>query len=130
MRILVTGSRDWDQRETIISAISAAYLEDWDDAPEDVSMTLVHGACPTGADAIADEFASLGADVAPNHWTVERHPADWETHGKRAGFLRNKEMVDLGADICLAFIKNHSKGATMTLDLAKKAGIPTRVYRA
>lgn len=62
-------------------------------------------------------------------WTIELHPADWDKHGKRAGFLRNKEMVDLGADAVLAFIRNNSKGATMTLDLARKAGLPTTVWR-
>lgn len=49
--------------------------------------TLVSGHCPTGADRIAENIAR-GWD-----WTVELHAADWNRHGKRAGFLRNAEMV-------------------------------------
>ena len=114
VRILVTGSRDWDDKTVIFDALSDVI----DDTPME-QVTLVSGACPTGADAIAEwEFEYAGGNI-------ERHPADWEAHGKRAGFLRNKEMVDLGADICLAFIKNGSKGASMTADLAEQAGIPT-----
>lgn len=117
MRILVTGSRDWDDRDLLWQTLSAA--------AEDVGNVLVSGACPKGADRMAEEWAECQPD-----FTVERHPADWDRHGKRAGFIRNDEMVQLGADLCLAFIKNESKGATMTARLAEAAGIPTRRFLA
>jgi hypothetical protein len=111
-RLLVTGSRDWDDEIAIMTEISNIAIP-----PE--AWVLVSGACPTGADAIAEAFAEgLGM-------TVERHPADWRQYGKRAGFVRNAEMVNLGADICLAFIKNNSRGASMTASLAQRAGIET-----
>lgn len=112
-RVLVTGSRDWENRD----AIRQAFLG-YDSVPEET--LLVSGACPTGADAIAEEIAAeLG-------WSIERHPANWNFYGKRAGFVRNSEMVKAGADVCFAFIRNESKGASMTASLAEKADIPTR----
>lgn len=128
MRVLVTGSRSWDDPNRIRAALVVAWSQDEDWSQDDLAPsprpTLVSGACPIGADAIAEDFARIC------HWPIERHPAEWDKHGKRAGFVRNAEMVALGADVCLAFIKDGSKGATMTADLAEKAGIRTRRFTA
>lgn len=120
-RILVTGSRTWDDilrmtselRDEVLAARMCG-----------ASPVIVHGACPRGADMIAARWAR-GYDVPQ-----EPHPADWAAHGKTAGFRRNAAMAALGADVCLAFIKDGSPGATHCAEAAREAGIPVRYFRA
>lgn len=113
MRILITGSRDWEDRDLIATAIAAEVATrqvSWGD------VTVVHGGA-RGADQLAGQIAS--------HWGMreERHCADWTTHGKAAGPIRNARMVALGADVCLAFPKGESRGTRGCMRLAEKAGI-------
>ena len=129
MRLLITGSRSWVDVQLIDYVLAAFSQAD--------GVTLVSGACPDGADRICEHLAGVLG------WTIERHPADWATHGRRAGFLRNRHMVELGADVCLAFIsactsprctqaggRHLSHGATHTAALAHSAGIPTYRFHA
>jgi hypothetical protein len=118
VRVLVTGSRKWTNSQLIYDVMLDLHMN------ATSQPVLVSGHCPDGADAIAEAIAGY------LKWPVERHPADWIGLGKRAGFDRNAEMVEAGADVCIAFIKNKSRGATMTADLAHKAGIPLKVYRS
>lgn len=114
MRILVTGSRDYpwwnDVNHALLHACAGA-----------TNITIVHGACPKGADMWADKF------VAYQGVRCERYPAEWSRYRNRAGPIRNRKMVELGADLCLAFIHNDSKGATHCANLAEEAGI--KVWR-
>lgn len=117
-RILITGSRTWDD----ISYIRSTFQDLEEEFRDEGSLTLVSGACPTGADALGEVIArELG-------WQVERHPADWNRHGKRAGFIRNSEMVETLPNILIAFVRNESKGASMTVTIAKKKQIRTVVH--
>jgi hypothetical protein len=125
-RVLVTGSRDWDRPEIIRLAIDYALCEA---ARVGRHLVVVHGACPRGADDQAATYVNrlIACDMPVR---TEPHPANWQINGKRAGFIRNAHMVNLGADLCLAFIRNGSRGASHTADLAEKAGIPTRRWTA
>lgn len=116
-RMLVTGSRDWSDRMQIAEALNRQHLA-WG-RPE--NAVLVVGDA-TGADAIAAElWAKVGLPV-------ERHVADWDTHGKRAGMIRNAEMISSGIDACLAFSRNDSPGTRNCMTGATKAGIPVALY--
>lgn len=112
MRVLITGSREWTDIRLIRDTLSPI----WKAHP---NVTLVSGACPRGADRICEDLAGLFG------WTIERHPAEWDKYGPRSGYKRNAEMVALGADVCFAFIKDESRGATHTARLAHKSGIQT-----
>jgi YspA, cpYpsA-related SLOG family len=116
MRILITGGRSWSDREIIFYAIlEASRGVLWKD------VTVVHGGAK-GADTIASEIAqALGMKT-------EAHLADWQAYHKAAGPLRNQKMVDLGADVCLAFLQPNSKGTANCIEKAKKAGIKTIIF--
>lgn len=122
-RILFTGSRTWDREDVIYGALDilagAAFKSGYD------RVVVVHGACPEGGDAIADGWAIERGRQGPVR--AERWPANWKHFGKKAGFMRDKAMVDEGADVCLAAIRDESRGATMTAELAERAGITVQV---
>lgn len=134
MRILITGSRNWNDVDVIVRALR--------DATSDVEhmsdVMVVHGAA-RGADQLAGRIAEQHGML------VEEHPANWDSCGPdcnrshmryrdgkaycpRSGYVRNAEMVALGADICLAFSRNQSKGTDMCIKLADAAGIPVHRY--
>lgn len=117
MRILITGSRDW----TDVRVIDETMRQVWLERPGLPlrRVTVVHGGA-RGADTIAESIARRVG------MTVECHPAAWDTRGRAAGIIRNSEMVNAGADVCLAFIRNSSRGATHCADLAEAKGIETR----
>lgn len=108
-RILVTGSRNWTDKSTIHEALMkhSAGRE----------CVIVHGACPTGADRIASDWARPFSAHEGSGITEEPYPADW-LKGRAEGPMRNQRMVDLGADVCLAFLMKSSKG---TRDCANRA---------
>lgn len=117
MRVLVTGSRNWADFELVRSELESL-MDPYD------PMVVVHGACPTGADAHADLWARQHAFIN------ERHPAEWKKYGRAAGPIRNMQMVALGADEVLAFIRDSSKGATHCADAAEEAGLYVRRFLA
>lgn len=136
MRVLVTGSRDWPDDFTVDDTLTE--IEARRNTPG-APFVVVHGACPTGADAYAARWvAEWGGYPVPGGEYVaeEPHPADW-SRGRKAGPERNAAMVALGADLCLAFIgpctsprchrkdRHCSHGATGCADLAEAAGIET-----
>lgn len=127
-RVLLTGSRKWDDPDAVAGALRAVAdpLIEQRRGP----VVLVHGGCRTGVDAMGHEIWSHWHELHPD-WFAEPecHPAQWGKHRKAAGPIRNAHMVSLGADVCVALVRNGSAGTLGCIDLAAEAGIPLRVIR-
>jgi hypothetical protein len=120
--VLATGSRNWRDWQGIAKPLRIFRLA------VEGPITFRHGAQVSenkdtgekwGADYIVDQLAQqMGALVDP-------HPADWERWGKRAGGIRNQEMIDAGGiNICLAWPLGKSTGTWDCMRRAALAGIP------
>ena len=131
LRILVTGSRDWRDPEPI----RAALLDALGTYTTIGTPVLVHGGQVSrdevtgeryGADHLAEQAWMGIAEHVPGGLSVEVHRADWRTHGRAAGPIRNAQMVAAGATVCLAFPLGESRGTRGCMQLAERAGIPVR----
>jgi len=124
IRVLVTGSREWVDEATTYRALVALLARC---TVADVhTVTVVHGAA-RGADRLAGRFAStMGL-------TEEAHPANWAEYGKKAGYVRNMDMLIAGRpDFAVAFKADFdptlSHGGTENMvKLLLDAEIPTWV---
>lgn len=113
MIILVCGGRDFNFKKLIFHV-----LDTFSDDLEEHGMKiekLVHGGAP-GVDTISGQWAEKeGIEV-------EVYPADWKQYGKRAGYIRNQQMLKEGnPDGVLAF--PGGKGTKMMVKLAKSAKV-------
>lgn len=120
MKVLMCGSRDWDDADVIQNVIAGLGL-----AGPPTFDHIIHGAA-RGADSIAGQVArKLGL-------LVNEFPADWRGQGKAAGHIRNQLMLDEKPDVVFAFKDGfdftYSRGGTENMvRIAKEAGVRTYV---
>lgn len=118
MRVIVAGSRGFTDESYIENTLDLLdILDSFDKAP-----TLVCGMCPNSPDMTAhDIWTDLGYPIA-------EYPADWEQHGRSAGFIRNRQMAH-NADILVAFWDGASPGTCDMIHRAIETGLELHVYR-
>ena len=107
MRILVCGGRDFYHMGTLNYAMNVLLMER---GLHEADVTIIQGGAK-GADFLAKAWAD---------WVGAKHveyPADWKTHGRGAGHIRNAQMLSEGKpDLVVAF-----KGGRGTADMVSKA---------
>jgi len=114
MKILISGDRNWADKELIFCTLL--------DYVDDVSVVIEGGA--RGAD-------TLGRLVAEDlSISVIHCPANWNSYGKRAGIMRNIQMLEEHKpDLILAFHDDIeiSKGTKHMIETAKAAFVEVRL---
>lgn len=121
MRVaVVTGSRTWEDEGRLTSTLEAF-------GPD----MVVHG-------------GARGADVMAGRWALKHgkqvrvFPAQWNAHGRSAGFKRNQTMVEwavmkeaAGDDVLvMGFWRNESPGTADMIGRSKRHGLDVYVEEA
>lgn len=127
MKILVCGGRDFVDKEKIFGVLNelankhSKFYNPFDNwLPEDIM--IISGAAK-GADSLAVDWAVV------NFATFKEYPADWDRFGKRAGYLRNQEMLEKeNPDLVVAF--PGGKGTAMMVSLSYRHGCKVLDLRA
>lgn len=137
-RVLVTGSRDWTDRDMVRQALDSALALLQVPVTVQDTVTLVHGDA-RGLDTLA------AAEAGSRGWKIECYPAEWGVHTdacparhhgektcKMAGHRRNHQMIALGADLVVSFPlgeekSGQSRGTWGCTRAAMTAGLPTVV---
>lgn len=114
MKILVTGDRNWKKASVIREVLSFVSEQ----VKSDETIALIQGGTG-GADEIA---CRVGFQLG---FMVSTFPADWNKHGKKAGPIRNREMLNLldgeEQELILAFHDDLFSGSKGTRDCVIEA---------
>lgn len=111
MRVIIAGIRTLESAYPVARAIR--------DSGFHITEVVSGGA--KGADRFGELHATL-FDIP-----LKKFPADWQTHGKAAGPIRNEEMARY-ADALIAVWDGKSRGTKNMIETARKHGLKIYVY--
>lgn len=125
MKILVCGGRYYTDRTRVFQVLDDLHFGTGPDGgplgTQRLISCVIHGACGVEADDWLGDMQ--GADGYAEEWAIRqevcrhRYPAAWRRLGKKAGPLRNQEMIDKERpDLVVAF-----PGSTGTADMIRRA---------
>lgn len=114
LNVIVAGGRDFNNYQLLSDKLDHL-LSSVD--KKDVIL-IVGGA--KGADTLGKQYAE---DNGINYQVMN---ADWDTHGKKAGVLRNIEMAKV-ANALVAFWDGESSGTKHMIEEARRKDLKVRV---
>ena len=104
-RLAVVGSRNFDDFDLFVRIMDRLRLV------KEIDAIITGGA--RGVDSMAEHYAEV------NEIPFVVHQADWDKHGKGAGYIRNQTIWD-DSDMGLAIWDGESKGTEHSFKIAGK----------
>jgi len=109
-KLAVIGSRSFNDWSLLNSTL----------LPYKSKIEVIISGGAKGADTLAEEWAIA------NNIEVLKYIPDWDIHGKKAGFIRNEDIIK-NCNACIAFWDGKSRGTNHSLDLCSKYNKPWKV---
>ena len=117
-RVIIAGTRtfqDYDLLEKHTTFMLSRKVSAYE------TIEIVSGGA-SGADALGERYAR------EHGYKLTIFPADWGRYGRRAGPMRNRQMVEY-ADALIAFHDGTSRGTANIIAEARAVGLPVSVKR-
>jgi len=111
-KIAIIGSRTFNDYELLVSTMESY---------KDYISVIVSGGAK-GADSLGERWAK------ENNIETDIYYPDWDKYGKKAGFLRNKQIVE-NSDGVIAFWDGESKGTQHSFRLCDELEIPIKIVK-
>jgi hypothetical protein len=106
MRVLVAGGRDFTDKDFLFKYLDKNFPE----------ATVVISGRAKGADKMGESWArARGIDIEP-------YPAQWGRYGRKAGPIRNAEMLSKGKPDVVVVFKG-GRGSEHMATIARKAKV-------
>lgn len=113
-KVLVCGGRDYDNRKRLFKVLDTAFASA---RMANRSFTLIHGGAK-GADKLSHIWAQ-----ARQINDVRVYEADWDTHKRAAGPIRNiKMLTEAKPHVIIAF--RGGNGTAHMIKIGREAGVP------
>ncbi|MDD4411986.1 MAG: DUF2493 domain-containing protein [Bacilli bacterium] len=114
-KVIIAGSRDFNNYNLL--------KEKCDYQLQNIKeeIIIVSGTA-RGADKLGERYAK------EKGYKIDPHPANWDFHGKSAGYIRNEEMAKC-SDALIACWDGKSKGTKHMIDLANKYGLKVCIVK-
>ena|SRR3990170_1629361 len=109
MKTIIAGSRTVTNYDTLKQAVKESGFE----------ITEIVSGGARGADSLGEKYAK------ENNIPMKIFPAEWDKHGKAAGYIRNEQMAEYVGEAgqLIALHLNESRGTAHMISLAKKNGL-------
>lgn len=114
MRVIIAGGRNYTDYKRLCKVCDRMLRNQ-------TEVEIVSGKAK-GADKLGELYAE------ERGYPLEEFPTNWDEFGKRAGYIRNKQMAEY-ADALIAFWDGESKGTKHMIDLAEENNLKIKVVK-
>lgn len=117
-KVIIAGSRNFEDYALMSEKLNDLFVHS---SEFNGSVIKIISGMAKGADTLAIRYAD------EHKMTKVLFPANWKSYLRIAGFLRNRDMLNIATHL-IAFWDGKSSGTKDMIDIAQEKGIPVWIF--